>query len=62
VLGENARRRPLLPGSMQDFGMSSFEQFKESNRHLAFNKENCDVALDLTLPLWPPGRRRVKSG
>jgi len=27
------------PGSMQDFGMSSFGQLQTSNTHLAFNKE-----------------------
>jgi len=45
---------------MQDLGMSSFGQLKKFNRHLAFNKENFDVAPDLhALLLRPPGRLRV---
>ena len=55
---------PLLPASMQDFGMSSFGQLKKFNTHLAFNKENCDVAPDLHATASAPwsGRNRKSSG
>src|SRR5215469_6957691 len=55
---------PLLPGSMQDFGMSSFGQLNKSNTHLGFNKENFDGARFARYCFDPQasGQNRKSSG